>query len=81
MTQTGPNDALSQNFMMLGLLVTLENANKQTRFMFYKYRYELCDNVNTKNINIIHVCVCELWIKLFRSVTTFLILKDEKTTG
>ena len=30
MTQTDPNDALSQNVMMLGLLVALENANRQT---------------------------------------------------
>ena len=30
MTQPGPNDALSQNFMMLRLLVASENVNKQT---------------------------------------------------
>ena len=30
MTQPGPNVALSQNFMMLGLLVASENANKHT---------------------------------------------------
>ena len=36
------NDALSQNFMKLGLLVTEKNldtkTDKPTRFMFYKYR-------------------------------------------
>ena len=30
MTQPGPNDALSQNFMMLGLLVASENVNRHT---------------------------------------------------
>ena len=30
MTQPDPNDALSQNVMMLGLLVASENANTQT---------------------------------------------------
>ena len=30
MTQPDPNEALSQNFMMLGLLVASENANTQT---------------------------------------------------
>ena len=42
MFQQGPNDALSQNFMKLGLLVAEKNVdrqtNTQTRFMFYKYR-------------------------------------------
>ena len=43
MFEPGPNDALSQNFMKLGLLVAEKNVNRQTdkptRFMFYKYRY------------------------------------------
>ena len=44
MFQPGPNDALSQNFMKLGLLVAEKNVDRQTdththtRFMFYKYR-------------------------------------------
>ena len=42
MFEPGPNDALSQNFMKLGLLVAEKNVdrqtNKPTRFMFYKYR-------------------------------------------
>ena len=42
MTQPGPNDALNQNVMMLGLLVPSENVDRQTdkqiRFTFYKYR-------------------------------------------
>ena len=41
--KVGPNDALSQNFMKLRLLVTSENVNKHTnphtRFMFHKYRF------------------------------------------
>ena len=43
MLQPGPNDALSQNFMKLGLLVTEKKrgqtdtqTDKPTRFMFYK---------------------------------------------
>ena len=47
MFQPGPNDALSQNFMKLGLLVAEKNmdiqtdrqTDKPTRFMFYKYRF------------------------------------------
>ena len=43
MFQLGSNDALSQNFMKLGLLVAENNldtqTHRQTRFMFYKYRY------------------------------------------
>ena len=31
MTQPSPNDALSRNVMMLGLLVASENANNHTR--------------------------------------------------
>ena len=45
MFEPGPNDALSQNFMKLGLLVAEKNVNRQTdkptRFMFYKYRLNL----------------------------------------
>ena len=37
MFQPGP-DALSQNFMKLGLLVAEKNVDRKTRFMFYKYR-------------------------------------------
>ena len=42
MLQPGPNDALSQNFMKLGLLVAEKKRGQtdtHTRFMFYKYRY------------------------------------------
>ena len=43
MFEPGPNDALSQNFIKLGLLVAEKNVDRQTdrhtRFMFYKYRY------------------------------------------
>ena len=43
MYQPGPNDALSQNFMTLGLLVAEKNVDTQTDtqtgFMFYKYKY------------------------------------------
>ena len=43
MFQPGPNDALSQNFMKLGILVAEKNVDKPThrqrRFMFYNYRY------------------------------------------
>ena len=42
MFQPDPNYALTQNFMMLRLLVAEKNVNTQTdrhaRFMFYKYR-------------------------------------------
>ena len=41
MFEPGPNDALSQNFMKLGLLVAEKNVDTHThtRFMFYKYRW------------------------------------------
>ena len=42
MFEPGPNDALSQNFMKLGLLVAEKKRGQtdtHTRFMFYKYRY------------------------------------------
>ena len=56
MFEPGPNDALSQNFMKLGLLVAEKNVNRQTdkptRFMFYKYRFSdsKCRNVYKKAI-------------------------------
>ena len=48
MFEPGPNDALSQNFMKLGLLVAEKNVDRhthrQTRFMFYKDRSEQPNN-------------------------------------
>ena len=53
MTQHGPNEALSPNFMMMGLLVTSENANTQTnrhtRFMFYEYRQTEMETIQSPN--------------------------------
>ena len=52
MTQRGPNEALGQNFMKLGLLVAEKNANRQTdkhtRFMFYKYRLKRATAFTTR---------------------------------
>ena len=40
MTQPGPNDTLSQNFMMLGLLVASENTNKVLSYIQWIFNTE-----------------------------------------
>ena len=52
MTQTGPNDTLSQYFMMLGLLVASENANSQTHKQTNKI------HISIDIIHMLTVCGC-----------------------
>ena len=47
MTQPGPNYALSQNSMMLGLLVASENVNKQIHKIYVLWEDILLNDSNT----------------------------------